>query len=80
MTLTIPASYIERFPRRGPWTPAAEPPPPHAFTTEVLFPDGGTTAGTWTGSVWWGAGRELRPIGWRWVADFTLSCGAPFQR
>lgn len=68
-------NYVERFPHRGTWTPAAEPPPPFSFTIQVLLPDGKTTHGTWTGAVWWRAGEEVQPVGWRWVADFGLSQG-----
>ena len=70
-----PPGYVERFPGRGGWTPVAEPPPEFAFTTEVLLPDGATTNATWTGTLWWGFGEELRPLGWRWVHNPGMSCG-----
>ncbi|MGD1032118.1 MAG: hypothetical protein ABSA05_13360 [Opitutaceae bacterium] len=65
----------DRFPTRGPWMPAAEPPPEFAFTTEVLLANGGTTYATWTGALWWGFGAEVKPLGWRWVHNPGMSAG-----
>lgn len=65
MNVTPPRTYVERFPRRGAWTPAAEPPPPFSFTTQLLLPNGETTSGVWTGALWWRAGQEIKPLGWR---------------
>ncbi len=62
--------------KRGPWAPAAEPPPAYAFTIQALMPDGATCPAIWTGASWWWGGAELHPVGWRWVRDFTLSCGS----
>ena len=73
--MTLPAGYIDRFPGRGPWAPAAEPPPKFAFTTEILLADGATTNATWTGALWWGFGFEVKPIGWRWVHNPGMSVG-----
>ena len=44
MTFVLPPNYIERSPRRAPWTPAALPPPSFAFTTQVLLQNGETTS------------------------------------
>jgi hypothetical protein len=75
MSLVLPPNYVERFPRRPPWTPAAEPPLPYAFTTQVLLEDGITTSAVWTGEMWWGSGTALRPVGWRWVENCAMSHG-----
>jgi hypothetical protein len=73
MPVIPPANYVERNPRRGAWVPTDEPPVPWAFTTELLFSDGETTAGVWTGGAWWGQGKEFHPVGWRWVDNAGLS-------
>jgi hypothetical protein len=74
--MILPRNYVERFPRRPAWTPAAEPPPSYAFTTQVLLENGGTTSAVWTGEMWWGLGAEQRPIGWRWVENSAMSHGS----
>jgi hypothetical protein len=52
---------------------AAADPPPYAFTTQVLLDDGDTTSAVWTGTLWWGFGKELSPIGWRWVENCAMA-------
>jgi hypothetical protein len=39
----------------------------------LLLSTGKTTAGVWTGGTWWGNGKELDPVGWRWVDNARLS-------
>jgi hypothetical protein len=73
VNVTPPANYVERNPLRGAWESPAEPPLPWAFTTELLLPNGKTTAGVWTGGNWWGEPGELKPVGWRWVDNAGLS-------
>lgn len=74
--ISPPPTFADSFPARGPWKPVSEPPPRGAFTTELLFPDGKTAPGVWTGRCWWGGGHELAPLGWRWVPDYGLSARA----
>ena len=79
MTLVLPPNYVERSPRRSPWTAAALPPPSFAFTTQVLLQNGETTSAVWTGKLWWGSGAELDPIGWRWVENCAITHGPKGQ-
>ena len=71
-------SLSDRFPDRGLYAPATEPPPPFAFTLDLRFADGSTGSGIWTGKLWWGqGGQELHPLGWRWANDFGMSHRPP---
>jgi hypothetical protein len=39
----------------------------------LLLSTGKTIAGVWTGGIWWGNGKELDPVDWRWVDNTGLS-------
>jgi hypothetical protein len=76
MNVIPPPNYVERFPHRGSWTPAAEP-PPFGSHLQLLFANGEMGAGIWTGNLWWGGGgMELQPLGWWWVENFGMSVRA----
>ena len=58
-----PPGFIDRIPRRGPWSHPASI-PCEFESVEILTADGRTDFAVWTGKLWWRM-VELHPIGWR---------------
>ncbi len=72
MNTTSPSDFTDPYPKRGPFRPAADPPPPYAFPIEVQFQDGTISSAVWTGSLWWARG-EAEVVGWRLVKDWGMA-------
>lgn len=68
--VAIPAGYIERAPRRGPWQSPSVP-PLEGETVQILLVDGTTDHATWTNGLWW-SHREQHPVGWRRMEDLSM--------
>jgi hypothetical protein len=71
MRVDPPAGFIDDHPDRGPWF-IEEVKPSRFATVQLVFGDGATTHGVWTGLSWWSHFQARVPLGWRQMPEIGL--------